>query len=140
MYCKFCEKDVQSEPSCESCGKETVYRLGLWARYSPALVWPFATWLIGFGEYRLITAFQPTFSPRLMRGLVVMVILVAAKGIWSTYCRHSFNARARDAGERTVSESDTASIASEGARSHKVASAGVSGETALHNVEASVER
>lgn len=63
MYCKFCEKDAQKEPSCATCGKTTVDRLGWWSRYSPALVWPFATWLIGFGVYRLIIAFQPLMVP-----------------------------------------------------------------------------
>jgi hypothetical protein len=138
MYCKFCEKGVQNEPSCESCGKETVNSLGLWEKYSPALAWPFATWLIGFGAYRLIIAFQPAFSPRLMRGLVFLVLLVAAKGIWSTYCRHSFDARIRHVSERTPSESDVGAIASESAPTHLRPTA--SDEIALHNVEASVER
>lgn len=106
MYCKFCEKDVKNEPSCASCGKESVNRLGLWARYSPALVWPFATWLIGFGAYRLIIAFQPAFSARLMRGLVFLVLLVAVKGLWATYCRHNFDARMRTGGKATTPESD----------------------------------
>lgn len=104
MYCKFCEKDVQNESSCEHCGKETASRLSFWARYSPALVWPFATWFIGFGAYRLIIAFQPAFSPRLMRGLVFLVLLVAAKGIWSTYCRHTFDARMRTGSKATTPE------------------------------------
>lgn len=107
MYCKFCEKDVKNEPSCASCGKESVNRLGLWARYSPALVWPFATWLIGFGAYLLIIAFHPAFSPRLMRGLVFLVLLVAAKGVWATYCRHTFEARMRTRSEPMAPESDS---------------------------------
>ena len=102
MYCKFCEKDVQSEPSCWSCGKETVNRLGLWARYSPALAWPCATWLVGFGVYRLVIAFQPGFAPRFMRGLVVAVLIVAAKGAWTTYRRHTFDARMRTGSKGTT--------------------------------------
>lgn len=140
MYCKFCEKGALNEPSCENCGKATVDRLGLWARYSPGLVWPFATWLIGFGAYRLIIAFQPTFSPRLMRGLVFLVLLVAAKGIWSTYCRHSFNARIRNASERTPLEGDVGAIASESAHTPLQPSVEVSGGIALQKVEASSER
>jgi hypothetical protein len=134
MYCKFCEKDVQEEPSCATCGKRTVYSLGFWSRYSPALAWPFATWLIGFGVYRLIIAFQPALAPRLMRGLVVAVLIVVAKGAWATYCRHTFEARMRAGGKPTTPESDRVQAMSGIVDSNKLLEAGVSDEIILDSV------
>lgn len=113
MYCKFCEKDVQEEPFCATCGKTTVDKMDWWSRYSPVLVWPFSTWLIGFGVYRLIIAFQPSIAPRLMRGLVVMVLIILAKGIWAAYRRHSFHARVQARSMPTVMDGDTVQVVSE---------------------------
>lgn len=134
MYCKFCEKDVQEEPFCATCGKATVDKMGWWPRYSPVLVWPFSTCLIGFGVYRLIIAFQPSIAPRLMRGLVVMVLIILAKGIWATYCRHAFHARNRAGTRQTALESDTVR-AIRGIAGTVKPEATVTGKINLENVE-----
>lgn len=93
MYCKFCEKSAEEEPLCATCGKATIDKLGWWSTYSPVLVWPFATWLVGFGAYQLIIAFKPAIGPKLMHVLVFIMLIVFAKGVWATYCRRAFQTR-----------------------------------------------
>jgi hypothetical protein len=140
MYCKFCEKDVQKEPSCATCGKTTVDKMGWWLRYSPVLVWPFATWLFGFGAYRLIIAFKPAIGPRLMHSLVFMTLIVFAKGAWATYCRHTFEARMRTGSKPTALESEGVRVISSNAGSDKSPEIRVSDEIILDNVPQSLER
>lgn len=134
MYCKFCEKDVQEEPICATCGRTPVGKMGWWSRCSPVLVWPFSTWLLGFGVYRLIIAFQPSIAPRLMRGLVVMVLIILAKGIWATYRRHSFHALVQARRTPTAMDGDTVQVVSDLAGTVKSAETGGSQEIILDRV------
>lgn len=140
MYCKFCEKDVQKEPSCATCGKTTVDILGWWSRYSPVLAWPFATWLIGFGAYRLVIAFKPAIGPRLMHALVIMTLIVFAKGAWATYRRHTFEARMRTDSKPTALRSDRGRAISGMAGSDRLPEARGADEIILDHVQQSVER
>lgn len=101
----------QSAPLGTVCGKETTHKLGRWSIYSPILVWPFATWLAGFGPYLLVIAFRPATAARLMLVLVVTVLIVLAKGGWATHCRHGSHARIRG-GKAIALESDRLRVVS----------------------------
>jgi hypothetical protein len=75
-----------------------------------------------------------------MRGLVVAVLIVLAKGIWSTYCRHAFHAPIRPGSKPTVLESDKRRIIGGIAGTVKPLEPEVSDKTNLDNVEPSMER